>query len=454
MNRKNLKGYSLEPVASHAKEPMDPLSPYMQAMGKVSLLKHKDEIILGKRMEEGFQVMLCTMAQYPSMLDPLLEAFEKARRAGIGLNEVIHGFIENDVFCETAKAPTEVQSSPTKDSSLEGPEWVEASKRFEALAALKVQAEYYLAHGGRAHGQTQAALLALENTLKTFSLSHRLLHSLNLAFRQTLAAENTFNLSAFEHVELRHRLLIADSQVRRAKDELIQANLRLVISIAKKHQNLGLSLADLIQEGNLGLMKAVDKFEYRRGHKFSTYATWWIRQAITRAIADQARMIRVPVHVIEVIQSLKKAERKIVQATSLEPTAKVLAEHTHHSLQKVRSVLALQDPLSMETPLGEGETTLGDLIPDHTAPSPLELRACDELAQTLQKALATLPARQAAVLKKRFGLETGDEETLEAIGHHMGLSRERVRQIENQAMARLKLSKQAAFLKGFLDRAP
>ncbi|MBP6104447.1 MAG: sigma-70 family RNA polymerase sigma factor [Gammaproteobacteria bacterium] len=427
---------------------VDPLSAYMQDMGKVSLLRPKDEIALGKRMEKGFQALLCTVAQCPSMLDPLLEAFQKAQRAEIPLSEVIHGFIENDALSESAGVP---QSPLRKDLSLQSPEWVEATQRFEALAALKIQAEHCLAHLGRAPVQTQQALLALESTLKAFRISSRLLHSLIFVFSEALALEHSLGLSATEQSALGHRLLVADAQVRRAKYELTQANLRLVISIAKKHRNLGLSFADLIQEGNLGLMKAVDKFEYRRGYKFSTYATWWIRQAITRAIADQARVIRVPVHVTEVLQKLKKAERKIVQSTGSKPTIQALADHTHHSLQKVRSVVAIQEPLSMETPLGEGDISLGDLIADPTAQSPLELRAGDELAKALQKVLAELSAREARVLSLRFGLGSGTEQTLEEIGRHLGVTRERIRQIEEQALAKLRMPHRAEILKGFLE---
>ena len=451
MNRKNVRGLPVAPLSvleSHTEEPrVDPLSTYMQDMGKVSLLKRKDEMALGKRMEEGFQALLCTVAQCPWMLNPLLEDFRKAQRAEIPLSEVIHGFIESGSMWQRAGGSTEAQ----QDLSLQPPEWAEATQRFETLAALKAQAEHCLAHLGRAHGQTQVALSSLENTLRAFSLSGRVLTHLLFAFSQAMTAERSLGLSASEHFEVQHRLVLAESQVRRAKYALIQANLRLVISIAKKHRNLGLSFADLIQEGNLGLMKAVDKFEYRRGYKFSTYATWWIRQAITRAIADQARAIRVPVHVIEVMQKLKKTERKIVQSTGSKPTTQALADHTHHSLQKVRSVLSIQEPLSMETPLGEGDISLGDLIADPTVQSPLELRAGDELAKALQKVLAELSAREARVLSLRFGLGSGTEQTLEEIGRHLGVTRERIRQIEEQALAKLRMPHRAQILKGFLE---
>jgi RNA polymerase primary sigma factor len=246
---------------------------------------------------------------------------------------------------------------------------------------------------------------------------------------------------------------VAKGKVDQAKKEMIEANLRLVISIAKKHQNLGLSFEDLIQEGNIGLMKAVDKFEYRRGFKFSTYATWWIRQAIIRAIADQARLIRVPVHVMEVVQKLKKLQRKMVQEMGLEPTAEVLSEQSHHSLQKVRTVLALQDPISMETPMGHEDSSmvLEDLIADPRSQSPVDLVNQQELPKAVQKVLAELPSREALVLTLRYGLISGTEQTLEEIGHTLGITRERVRQIEGKALTKLRDPHRASVLKAFLE---
>ncbi len=246
---------------------------------------------------------------------------------------------------------------------------------------------------------------------------------------------------------------VAKGKVTQAKKDMIEANLRLVISIAKKHQNLGLSFEDLIQEGNIGLMKAIDKFEYRRGFKFSTYATWWIRQAIIRAIADQARLIRVPVYVMEVVQKLKKLQRKMVQEMGFEPTAETLAKQNHHSLQKVRTVLALQDPISIETPIGHEDSSmvLEDLIADPRSQSPVDFVSQQELQKAVQKVLAELPSREALVLRLRFGLRTGTEQTLEEIGHTLGITRERVRQIEVRALTKLRDPRRARVLKAFLE---
>lgn len=451
----NLKESSEQP----SPESVDPVTVYMQEMSRFKLLNRKDEIALGKRIEKSLQSVLGTLAQYPPTLDPLLEAFQKAERSEISLSEVIYGFIEDPVFLEIHLQATDVvvaeidpSLSPIEESALEKANCLKARKRFVELAALKAQAESCLAQLGRAHKQTQTVLLALEQTLISFRIASSLLKRLMLVLKEALDSESFSTLSASEQMALRQRFSLATSQLRYAKDALINANLRLVISIAKKHQNLGLSFSDLIQEGNLGLMKAVDKFEYRRGHKFSTYATWWIRQAITRAIADQGRLIRVPVHVIEVVQKLKKARHKIVQKMGIEPTPRTLAAHSHIPLQKVRSVLALQDPISIETPMGqESSLLLEDLIADPTVPSTLELVSQQQLQQTLQKMLAELPLREALVLKMRFGLESGTELTLEQIGQHLGVTRERVRQIEEQALTKLRVPQRASVLKAFLE---
>ncbi|MBP6104425.1 MAG: sigma-70 family RNA polymerase sigma factor [Gammaproteobacteria bacterium] len=452
----NLKGSLEQP----SPESVDPVTVYMQEMSRFKLLNRKGEIELGKRIEKGLQAVLGTLAQYPPALDLLLEAFEKAERAEIPLSEVIHSFIEDPVFLETHLPATDAvvaeidpSLSPIEESALENADWIEARKRFAELATLKAQAESCLAQLGRAHEQTQAALLALEQSFITFRIATPLLKRLTLVLEEALASEPSSTLSASDQIELRHRFSLATSQLRHAKDALINANLRLVISIAKKHQNLGLSFADLIQEGNLGLMKAVDKFEYRRGHKFSTYATWWIRQAITRAIADQGRLIRVPVHLKEVIQSLKKIERKIVQKTGLKPTAEVLAAHSPHSLQKIRGVLEIQDPISMHAPMGQEDTSrvLEDLIADPAVPSTLEFVSQQQLQQALQKMLGELPEREALVLTLRFGLTSGTAQTLEEIGCTLGLTRERIRQIEEQALTKLRLPRRASVLRSFLE---
>jgi RNA polymerase primary sigma factor len=273
------------------------------------------------------------------------------------------------------------------------------------------------------------------------------------AQKKLIILEQETNLSIGEIKEINRRMSIGEAKARRAKKEMIEANLRLVISIAKKYTNRGLQFLDLIQEGNIGLMKAVDKFEYRRGYKFSTYATWWIRQAITRSIADQARTIRIPVHMIETINKLNRISRQILQETGQEPTPEELSKHMDMHEEKIRKIMKIaKEPISMETPIGDDEDShLGDFIEDTNMESPIEAATREGLWEAINDVLNTLTPREAKVLRMRFGIGMNTDHTLEEVGKQFDVTRERIRQIEAKALRKLRHPSRAEKMNSFLE---
>ncbi len=271
--------------------------------------------------------------------------------------------------------------------------------------------------------------------------------------QKLIALQDETELTLAEIKDINRRMSIGEAKARRAKKEMVEANLRLVISIAKKYTNRGLQFLDLIQEGNIGLMKAVDKFEYRRGYKFSTYATWWIRQAITRSIADQARTIRIPVHMIETINKLNRISRQMLQEMGREPTPEELGERMEMPEDKIRKVLKIaKEPISMETPIGDDEDShLGDFIEDSTMQSPIDVATVESLKEATREVLAGLTAREAKVLRMRFGIDMNTDHTLEEVGKQFDVTRERIRQIEAKALRKLRHPTRSEHLRSFLD---
>ncbi|MFH7765216.1 RNA polymerase sigma factor RpoD [Acinetobacter sp. BSP-28] len=275
-----------------------------------------------------------------------------------------------------------------------------------------------------------------------------------LAFQQKIAdIEKELGLNVKEIKDISKRMAVGEAKARRAKKEMVEANLRLVISIAKKYTNRGLQFLDLIQEGNIGLMKAVDKFEYRRGYKFSTYATWWIRQAITRSIADQARTIRIPVHMIETINKINRVSRQLLQEMGREPTPEELGERLEMDEVKVRKVLKIaKEPISMETPIGDDEDShLGDFIEDGNITSPIDAATSEGLKEATREVLENLTEREAKVLKMRFGIDMPTDHTLEEVGKQFDVTRERIRQIEAKALRKLRHPSRSEHLRSFLE---
>ena len=292
----------------------------------------------------------------------------------------------------------------------------------------------------------------LEKSIQKYPDVANVLEEVNTFQLKLALIEDKAEMTIYELREASKRISIGEAKARRAKKEMIEANLRLVISIAKKYTNRGLQFLDLIQEGNIGLMKAVDKFEYRRGYKFSTYATWWIRQAITRSIADQARTIRIPVHMIETINKLNRISRQILQETGKEATPEELSQHIEMSEDKIRRIMKIaKEPISMETPIGDDEdSNLGDFIEDSISDSPVESATGESLREVTKDILSTLTEREAKVLRMRFGIDMNTDHTLEEVGKQFDVTRERIRQIEAKALRKLRHPSRSETLKSFL----
>ena len=453
-NEQPLNNEQLSPWAicsADSENSMDLLGLYKQNLSRFQLLSAEDERRLGIRIEAGYARQLSTLAHCPPMLDPLLEAFQQAERAEISLSEVLHPCVEDSILPLQNLPQKDEHSSRMRALVLDGAHWLALRRRFERLSVLKTEALHCLTHEGRASAEAQAAIAALAQYLRDFRVARPLLKRLALGLHQALTSQECFDLSISKTLALRAELRAAASQVRGAKHQLITANLRLVLSIAKKYQNLGLSFEDLIQEGNLGLMRVVDKFDYHRGFKFSSFATHWIHQGIRRALADQGRLIRVPVDQNQLIYSLKKVQAKIIQESGQRPTVEILAKHCERSVPRVRLALAFQEPISMHSPIGAGDALLEDVIADPSASSAEDLASLAQLRKAMQSALAELPPRQAQVIQLRFGLDTGIEQTLEDIAQQWGLTRERVRQIEVQALKNLRVPHRAEALRDFLE---